>query len=347
MPVDTIGLEVGYRLIPMVDATQGGELLSRIKGIRKKLSQELGFLIPSVHIRDNLDLAPSAYRISLMGVTLGESEIQPDRFMAIDPGQVFGALEGIETIDPAFGLKAVWIDAGQREHAQTLGYTVVDASTVVATHLNQLLLENAYELLGHEEVQELLDMLERTSPKLAEELVPNTVSISTLVRVLGNLLIEQVPIRDMRSIAEAMTELSPKTDDPERLTAAVRIALSRMIVQQICGVENELPVITLDPSLEQILINSANQTRGMEGAGSDPVLEPMMANNLQQSLQESVERQEIKGEPAVLLVSETVRAFLAKFARYGQVKVNVLSYQEIPQTKQITIVSTIGRQEGA
>ena len=347
VPVDTIGLEVGYRLIPMVDSTQGGELLSRIKGIRKKLSQELGFLIPSVHIRDNLDLAPSAYRISLMGVTLGESEIQPDRFMAIDPGQVFGALEGIETIDPAFGLKAVWIDSGQREHAQTLGYTVVDASTVVATHLNQLLLENAYELLGHEEVQELLDMLERTSPKLAEELVPNTVSISTLVRVLGNLLIEQVPIRDMRSIAEAMTELSPKTDDPERLTAAVRIALSRMIVQQICGVETELPVITLDPSLEQILINSANQTRGMEGAGSDPVLEPMMANNLQQSLQESVERQEIKGEPAVLLVSETVRGFLAKFARYGQVKVHVLSYQEIPQTKQITIVSTIGRQDGA
>ena len=346
VPVDTIGLEVGYRLIPMVDNTQGGELLSRIKGIRKKLSQELGFLIPSVHIRDNLDLSPGAYRISLMGVTLGEAEIQPDRFMAIDPGQVFGTLEGTETIDPAFGLKAVWIDADQREHAQTMGYTVVDASTVVATHLNQLLLENAYELLGHEEVQELLDMLERNSPKLAEELVPNTVSISTLVRVLGNLLIEQVPIRDMRSIAEAMTELSPKTDDPERLTGAVRIALSRMIVQQICGTDADLPVITLDPSLEQILINSANQTRGMEGAGSDPVLEPMMANNLQQSLQESVDNQEIKGEPAVLLVSETVRAFLAKFARYGQVKVHVLSYQEIPQTKKITVVSTIGRQEG-
>ena len=347
VPVDTIGLEVGYRLIPMVDSTQGGELLGRIKGIRKKLSQELGFLIPSVHIRDNLDLAPGAYRISLMGVMLGESEIHPDSFMAIDPGQVFGTLQGVETIDPAFGLKAVWIDAGQREHAQTLGYTVVDASTVVATHLNQLLLENAYELLGHEEVQELLDMLERNSPKLAEELVPNTVSISTLVRVLGNLLVEQVPIRDMRSIAEAITELTPKTDDADRLTSAVRVALSRMIVQQICGSDAEMPVITLDPSLEQILINSANQTRGMEGAGSDPVLEPLMANNLQQSLQESVERQEIKGEPAVLLVSETVRSFLAKFARYGQVKVHVLSYQEIPQNKQITIVSTIGRQDGA
>ncbi|MBL4583543.1 MAG: flagellar biosynthesis protein FlhA [Pseudomonadales bacterium] len=347
VPVDIIGLEVGYRLIPMVDNTQGGELLSRIKGIRKKLSQELGFLIPSVHIRDNLDLAPSAYRISMMGVTIGESEIQPDRFMAIDPGQVFGTLEGIETIDPAFGLKAVWIDAGQREHAQTLGYTVVDASTVVATHLNQLLLENSYQLLGHEEVQELLDMLERTSPKLAEELVPNTVSISTLVRVLGNLLTEQVPVRDMRSIAESITEVTPKTDDPERLTAAVRIGLSRMIVQQICKADDDLPVITLDPSLEQILINSANQTRGMEGAGSDPVLEPMMANNLQQSLQESVENQEIKGEPAVLLVSEVVRSFLAKFARYGQVKVHVLSYQEIPQTKKITIVSTIGRQDDA
>ena len=282
-----------------------------------------------------------------MGVTIGESEIQPDRFMAIDPGQVFGTLEGIETIDPAFGLKAVWIDAGQREHAQTLGYTVVDASTVVATHLNQLLLENSYQLLGHEEVQELLDMLERTSPKLAEELVPNTVSISTLVRVLGNLLTEQVPVRDMRSIAESITEVTPKTDDPERLTAAVRIGLSRMIVQQICKADDDLPVITLDPSLEQILINSANQTRGMEGAGSDPVLEPMMANNLQQSLQESVENQEIKGEPAVLLVSEVVRSFLAKFARYGQVKVHVLSYQEIPQTKKITIVSTIGRQDDA
>ena len=347
VPVDIIGLEVGYRLIPMVDNTQGGELLSRIKGIRKKLSQELGFLVPSVHIRDNLVLAPGGYRISMMGVTLGEAEIQPDRFMAIDPGQVFGSLEGVETIDPAFGLKAVWIEAGQREHAQTMGYTVVDASTVVATHLNQLLLENAYELLGHEEVQQLLDMLERTSPKLAEELVPNTVSISTLVRVLGNLLIEQVPIRDMRSIAEAITEVTPKTDDADRLTNAVRIALSRMIVQKISEGDMELPVITLDPSLEQILINSANQSRGMDGAGSDPVLEPMMANNLQQSLQESVEQQEIKGEPAVLLVSETVRAFLAKFARYGQIKVHVLSYQEIPQTRQITIVSTIGRQDGS
>ena len=174
--MDIVGLEVGYRLIPLVDKSQGGQLLARIKGVRKKMSQELGFLMPSVHIRDNLDLMPNVYRITLMGVTIAEAEIHPDRELAIDPGQVFGRVEGIEGKDPAFGLDAIWIEPGQRDQAQTLGYTVVDASTVIATHLNQVLQKHAHELIGHEEVQKWLDQLEKISPKLAEELVPNTLT---------------------------------------------------------------------------------------------------------------------------------------------------------------------------
>lgn len=217
-PVDVIGLEVGYRLIPMVDKSQGGALLGRIKGVRKKLSQEMGFLIPTVHIRDNLELVPNGYRISLMGVTAAEAEVHPDRELAINPGQVFGDLDGIKTKDPAFGLDAIWINASQKEQAQTLGYTVVDASTVVATHLNQILHQHVHELIGHEDVQKLLDMLAKTSPKLVEELVPNTVNLNTLLRVLQNLLREKVAVRDIRTIAEALAGQSGKSQDPAALT---------------------------------------------------------------------------------------------------------------------------------
>ncbi|MCL7945012.1 flagellar biosynthesis protein FlhA [Marinobacter sp. ATCH36] len=342
--VDIVGLEVGYRLIPLVDKSQGGQLLSRIKGVRKKLSQDLGFLMPSVHIRDNLDLMPNVYRITLMGVTIAEAEIHPDRELAIDPGQVFGKIEGIEGKDPAFGLDASWIEPDRKDQAQTLGYTVVDASTVVATHLNQILQKHAHELLGHEEVQKWLDQLEKVSPKLAEELVPTTISISLLLKVLQNLLKEEVPIRDMRSIAEAIVNVHPKSQDPKLLTTVARQSLRRMIVQSICGNDSEIPVITLDPDLEQLLLKSMQQSQqsgGQEDIGL--VLEPNMVEKLQRSLQDSVQRQEMLGKPAILLVSGPLRPVLAKFASFGVERLHVLSYQEIPDNKQITIVASVGQ----
>jgi len=342
--VDIVGLEVGYRLIPLVDKSQGGQLLSRIKGVRKKLSQDLGFLMPSVHIRDNLDLMPNVYRITLMGVTIAEAEIHPDRELAIDPGQVFGKIEGIEGKDPAFGLDASWIEPDKKDQAQTLGYTVVDASTVVATHLNQILQRHAHELLGHEEAQKWQDQLEKVSPKLAEELVPTTISISLLLKVLQNLLKEEVPIRDMRSIAEAIVNVHPKSQDPKLLTTVARQSLRRMIVQSICGNDAEIPVITLDPDLEQLLLKSMQQSQqsgGQEDIGL--VLEPNMVEKLQRSLQDSVQRQEMLGKPAILLVSGPLRPVLAKFASYGVERLHVLSYQEIPDNKQITIVASVGQ----
>jgi flagellar biosynthesis protein FlhA len=336
--VDTIGLEVGYRLIPLVDKAQGGELLTRIKGVRKKLSQELGFLIPPVHIRDNLDLSPNNYTIAMLGVTVGEAELSHDDELAINPGQVFGKLEGKVTKDPAFGLDAVWIKANQREHAQTLGYTVVDAATVVATHLSQLLTNNAYQLLGHEEVQQLLDLLAKNSPKLVEGLVPDILPLSTVVKVLQTMLYEGVPIRDMRSIVQTLCEFGPKSQDPDVLVSAVRIALKRLIVQEINGGLAEIPVITLAPELEQMLHQSL-QAGGADGAG----IEPGLAERLQGSLNEAAQQQELAGEPAVLLTSGMLRPVLSKFLKHSVNGLHVLSYQEIPDDKQIKIVSAVGQ----
>lgn len=336
--VDLIGLEIGYRLIPMVDKTQGGELMGRIKGVRKKLSQDLGFLIPPVHIRDNLDLSPNAYRIALMGVPLGETEVYADKFMALNPGQVFGSVKGIATKDPAFGLEAVWIDATQRDQATSLGYTVVDASTVIATHLSHLLQSHAHEMLGREEAQQLLDNLAKKSPKLVEELVPKAMALGTLLKVLQNLLSEKVPIRDMRTIAETLADNAGRSQDPVVLTAYVRAALGRSIVQQINGREQELPVITLSPNLEQILQQSI-QMSGEGGAG----IEPSMADNLHKALSESTQRQEAAGQPAVLLVSATVRPLLSRFVRFSIPGLSVLGYNEIPDDRQIKIVATIGQ----
>jgi len=342
-PVDMIGLEVGYRLIALVDKNQGGQLLARIKGVRRKLSQDLGFLMPTVHIRDNLDLLPNVYRVTLMGVTLAEAEIHPDRELAINPGQVFGSLDGIPGKDPAFGLEAVWIDSHQKDTAQSLGYTVVDASTVVATHLNHVMQKHAHELLGHEEVQQLLDVLAKTSTKLSEELVPGLVSASVLLKVLQNLLQEQVPIRDIRTIAESIAEIALKTQDPVTLTSAVRVALSRSIVQGIIGNNEHLEVMTLDPGLEQLLMKSVQQTQQMGDVGEDSaVLEPSMAERLQTSLMKASEKQELSGKPPVLLVAAPVRPLMARFVRFGLQNVQVLSYQEIPDNRQVTIVATVG-----
>ena len=337
-PVDTIGLEVGYRLIPLVDKSQGGELLNRIKGVRKKLSQELGFLVPAVHIRDNLDLPPNCYSINIMGVSNGEIEIFHDKELAINPGQVYGKIDGISTIDPAFGLPALWINPQQRDQAQTLGYTAVDSATVVATHLSQLLLNNAAQLLGYEEVQNLLDVLAKTHPKLVESLVPEILPLGIVVKVLQGLLNDNVPIRDIRTIVETMAEYGSKTQDPEVLISACRVSLRRMIVQDINGIDSELPVVTLAPELEQILHQSL-QAAGSEGAG----IEPGLAERMQTSLTEVAQNQELAGQPAILLTSGVLRSTLAKFVKYSIPSLRVLSYQEVPDDKQIRIVSVVGQ----
>jgi flagellar biosynthesis protein FlhA len=336
-PVDTVGLEIGYRLIPLVDQKQSGELMARIKGIRRKLSQELGFLVPSVHIKDNLDLIPNAYRISILGVTVGENKVHPDKNLAINPGQIFGNLEGIETKEPSFGLQAFWIEKTQRQHAQTLGYTVVDASTVVATHLSQIIQTQAHQLVGYKEVQKLLDILAVEVPKLVEGLVPKIMSLGIVVKVVQNLLRENVPIRDMRTIAGTLSEVGQKTQDPIALTEAVRSALGPMIVQQINGFNKELPVMTLDPALEQILQKSIQATEE-----ESLMLEPGLAEKLQKGVKECAERQEVAGLPQVILVSATIRQTLAKFVRSFVPGMAVLSYQEVPEDKHLKIVGTIG-----
>jgi len=336
-PVDLIGLEVGYGLIPMVDKNQNGQLLNRIKGVRKKLSQELGFLVHSVHIRDNLDLGPNDYRITLNGVPAGESNVHADREMAINPGQVYGELQGVPGKDPAYGLDAVWIDPGQRDHAQTLGYTVVDASTVIATHINQILYDNAQELLGHEEVQQLLDNLAKQSPKLVEDLVPKLLPLSVLVSVLQNLLSEGVSVRDIRTIAEVLAEQGTRTQDPVELTALVRIALGRSIVQKINGIEKELPVITLEPSLEQLLMQSAqNASEGSIG------VEPGLTERMFKSLEAVSQQQEMAGQPAILVVAPALRLWLSQLVRHSISGLSVLSYSEIPDDKSIKVVAAVG-----
>jgi flagellar biosynthesis protein FlhA len=338
MPVDVIGLEVGYRLIPLVDKNQGGQLMVRIKGVRKKLSQELGFLIPSVHIRDNLDLSPTAYKISLMGVAVGEADILPDMELAINPGRVFGALKGKECKDPAFGLDAVWIEPGQKDHAQTLGYTVVDPGTVVATHLSHILQSHAHELFGYEEANKVLDNLAKTAPKLVEDLVPKTLPLGVVVKVLQNLLQERVPIKDMRTIVETLAEYGLRSQDPDILTSAVRAGLGRLIIHEISGMQAELPVITLDHELEQLLHKSL-QTAGESGVG----IEPGLAEQMHVSLQESMQKMEMEGQTAVLLVSSYIRPWLSRFVRHSIPGLHVLAYNEIPADRQIKVVSSVGR----
>jgi flagellar biosynthesis protein FlhA len=337
-PVDLIGLEVGYRLIPLVDRNQAGELMGRIKGVRKKLSEELGFLVQAVHIRDNLELGPNSYRITILGAPVGESEVFPDRELAINPGQVSGTLPGSATKDPAFGLDAIWIEKSRREQAQAQGYTVVDASSVIATHLSHLLQSHAHELLGHEEVQQLLNRLGKSAPKLIEDLVPKLLPMSVVVKVLQYLLLERVPVRNLRTICETLAELAPKTQDPVALVAAVRVALGRSIVQNIGGLRQELPVITLDPALEQVLQDSM-----VSGGDSSPGFEPGLADKVQTALADSTRRQEAAGEPAVLLVAPKIRPWIAKLMRHSTPSLSVLAYNEIPENRRIRVIAAVGR----
>ena len=332
--LDQIGLEVGYRLIPLVDAAQGGDLLSRIKGVRKKLSQELGFLVDSVHIRDNLDLGPNKYRISMHGVAMGEGEVIPDRELAINPGQVFGDIDGIPTKDPTFGLDALWIDPSQRDAAQTAGYTVVDSSTVIATHLSQLLKNNAAKLIGQDDVQQLLDRMKQSSPKLVENLVPGAMSLAEVTRVIHSLLEEGVPIRDMRTIAETLSISRGPEGSPDERTAQVRVALGASIFQSVAGASNELPVMVLDPQLEQMMSHAVQNNQG--------VIEPNLLDTMVRGIGDAAGKMEAEGASPVLLVSGIIRGFLSKLLRGRMSNFYILAYEEIPGDKNIRVVTTVG-----
>jgi flagellar biosynthesis protein FlhA len=335
MPVDTLGLEVGYRLIPLVDKGQNGELLKRIKGIRKKFAQEVGFLAPPVHIRDNLELKPTSYRITLKGVEVGSGEAMNGQFLAINPGMASGTLPGLVTVDPAFGLPAIWIDAGLKDDAQSMGYTVVDAGTVIATHLNHLITTHASDLLGRMEVQALLDHMAKDAPKLVEDLVPKVVSLSTLQKVLQNLLTEGVHIRDMRTIIETLSE-NAGVGDPNDLTALVRVGLGRAIVQQLFPGTNELSVMTLDNRLERLLVQALSA--GGDGTG----IEPGLADTIVQQAANATQQQEAMGLTPVLLVPAPLRTLLSRFLRRALPQLKVLSHAEVPETKTIRVTSLVG-----
>ena len=338
--VDLIGLEIGYGLIPLVNPETGGQLMPRVKGVRKKLSAELGFLIQPVRIRDALNLDPDVYHIVLNGVVRGKGEIKSGRELAINPGKVYGELEGFPTKEPAFGLDAVWIDPSQRDYARTLGYTVVDPATAMATHLNKVLRENASELLSHDETQQLLDKLAQKSPKLVEDLVPGKMALGVITRTLQNLLTEGVAIRDMRTIVEALSEAAGKTQDPEQLTNLVRPKLGRMIVQQLLDMQENLPVMTLAPDLEQLLHNVL--TNG--APGQQVVIEPGLAESLFSALREAGRTVEDMGNPAVLVVAPTIRPWLSKMVRHRIPEMTVLSYTEIPDDQAVKVIYTVEAQ---
>ncbi len=331
--VDPLGLEVGYRLISLVDTSQNGELLGRIKSIRKKFAQDIGFLVPVVHIRDNLEIKPNAYVVKLKGVEIGRGEATPGQWMAINPGQVSATLPGTQTKDPAFGLPAIWIDASLREQAQIYGYTVVDASTVVATHLNHLIHLHSAELLGRQEVQQLLDRIGKESPMLVQDLVPKALSLTSVQKVLQNLLDESVPIRDMRTILDVLAEHAPAVADTTELTSLIRLALGRAIIQDIYPGHEPLQVIGLDSSLDRMLLQALSNSNG---------LEPGLADNLLQQTQAAMARQAQLGLPAVLVVQHPLRVLLARFLRRSLPELRVLSHAEIPDTRTIRVTATIG-----
>ena len=335
--VDPIGLEIGYGLIPLVNPETGGQLMARVKGVRKKLTAELGFLVQPVRIRDALNIDPDSYHIVLHGVIRGRGEVKVGRELAINPGKVYGTLEGLPTREPAFGLDAVWIDPAQRDYARTLGYTVVDPSTAIATHMNKVLRDNGAELLSHDETQKLLDKLATRSPKLVEELVPGKLSLGVVTRTLQNLLSEGVPIRDMRTIAEALMEASARTQEPEMLTNLVRPKLGRMIVQSLLENRSSLAVMTLDPSLEQLLHNLLQQNAN----NANVVLEPGLAESLFSALRNCVRAVEEQGYPAVLVVSPQIRLWLARAVRHRAHDLTVLSYSEIPDEQEVKVIQTI------
>jgi len=333
---DSIGLEVGYALVALIDAQQGGSLVTRIRGIRKKLTYELGFLIPQVHIRDNLDLRPEAYQIMVNGVVIGRGEVKPTRELAIHSGVVHGELQGLRTKDPTFGLDAVWIDPAQRDYARSLGYTVVDASTTIATHLNKILQENCNLLLGHDETQQLIDKLAASAPKLVEELIPKKLSVSVLTQVLQNLLAESVSIRDLRGVLLAIAPVAEKVQDIDELTGVARIALGRMIIQQYALHGDELAVMTLNPELEQVLHATVRRGQG----GNIPV-EPELAEGLLRSVGRAAQDEMNSDRPAILVTSPTLRPWLSRILRPRIPGLSVLSYSELPEDTNLRVTTSI------
>ncbi len=334
-PVDVLGLEVGYRLIALVDKARSGDLLARIKGVRKKFAQDVGFLPPSVHIRDNLELKPSVYRVTLRGAVVGEGEAFPGMHLAINPGGTTLALPGTKTVDPAFGLPAVWIEDRQRESAQMAGYTVVDCPTVVATHLSHLMQVNAARLLGRNETQMLVEHVTRLAPKLIEDVIPKMVGIATLQKVLQLLLEEGVNIRDFRSIVECLAEHASTVTDPAELARRIRTHLAPAIVQQIYGPVKELDVIALEPELERMVTQALTSPHGA-------ALDPGVADTLTRQAADTARRQEDKGHPACLLVPDALRAPLARLLKRAAPRLKVLAHSEIPETHSIRIGSIIG-----
>lgn len=337
VPIDTIALEVGYRLIALVDNKQDGDLLKRIKAIRKKFAQEIGFLPPAVHLRDNLELRPSVYRILLKGVCMGEGEVFPNQHLAINPGRVTMQLPGPQTTDPAFGLPAVWISDDQKEKANAAGYTVVDASTVVATHLSHILQTSAAQLLGRTETQQLLDHCAKSSPKVVEDLTPKLLDVAVIQKVLQNLLEESVHIRDLRTIFETLLENGVRTKNPLELTAAVRIALGRAIVQALAGTTEDLNVLVMEPKLEQ-MITHAHTAAGQDQVGIDPNL----AENLARQTADAAGRQEQLGQSPVLLVPDALRLSMARLLKRAAPNLRVLSHSEIPENRTIRVAQVVG-----
>lgn len=339
-PLDIIALDVGFRLIPLLDASQGGKMVEQIRNTRRKISQDLGFLIHSVHVRDNLDIQPNAYKIYLLGVPEGEGMVYPDKLLAIDSGAVIEAMPGIQTKDPAFNMNAVWVEHGQKDQATSSGYTVVDPNTVILTHLSQIINQSAHHLFGYQEAQQLLDTLAVEAPKLVEDLIPKLIPLATFVRVLQNLLEEKISIRNIRTIAETLADQAQHTQDAEHLTAAVRIALKRHITQDAMGLHHELTVMTLDNELEQLLLQSLSSNQESGGIG----MEPDFAERLFSSIAEVFKQQEIIGNSPVLLVSPVLRSWLAKLITHSIPGLRVLAYNEISENKKIKIIATIGNE---
>ncbi len=342
-PVDTLKMELGFRLITLADEKQGGQLLTQIKGIRKSQSRQLGFLVPSVHIKDNLSLKPDSYTIELKGVTVAEGQVDPGKLLAINPGEVFGELNGTPTTDPAYQLDALWIEPSDRDHASGLGYTVVDPASVIATHLNKIIDEHASELLGHDEVEQLVDKLRHYSPKLADELIPKKISISIFSKVLRELLMEDVPVSDIRTIGSTLLESSENKKETWQLTAEVRVALRRAIVQNLIGHQQTLPAVTMSPELEQVIMQSFQQAVKNNHFSPDSLpLEPGIAEQLQQQLPLVADKLIAEGKPPIMLVNDTIRPAMARYARLCTDGMHVLSFNEIPENKEVIVVGKVG-----
>ena len=336
--IDTIGLEIGYGLIPLVSENESGVLLSRIKGIRKKLSTELGFLIQPIRIRDNLNLDPFSYNILLKGVVRAKGNIEINKDLAINPGDINNKLDGISTIEPAFGLEAYWINSSESDHAKTLGYTIVDGSTVIATHINALLKNNSYELLGHDETREILDKVSKISPKLVEDLVPEKLSIATIMQVFKNLLFESITIKDIRTILATLLTESSRTQNADELTELVRPKIGHIMLQDIVGLGDELHVMTLDPGLEQILINSLENSSNKH----EPMVDPSLLEDLIKSIKSEVDKEFTLGNEVVIVVAPPLRPWLARFIKQRIAELRVFSYSEIPEDQRIKVSSRIG-----